>query len=103
VAREIDYKFEWDSKKAAKNNKKHGLSFNLAATVFSDPLMLSIPDVDHSDDEKRWITMGQVENGKIVVVVHTFDENIESHWVRLRIISARFATKREIRQYETRT
>jgi uncharacterized DUF497 family protein len=62
--------FEWDSRKARSNLAKHGVSFEEAATVFGDPLSLTIPDSEHSLAEKRYITMGRAFNGKLLVVVH---------------------------------
>jgi len=59
MATVVDYHFEWDAAKAARNRQKHGVSFELAATVFRDPLMVSIPDEEHSETEERWITMGR--------------------------------------------
>ncbi len=94
------YHFEWDAAKAASNRRKHGVSFDLAATVFRDPLMISIPDGEHSESEERWITLGQAENGKLLVVIHTYHE-ISANAATVRIISARPATKHEQRQYET--
>ncbi|NEX23786.1 BrnT family toxin [Thiorhodococcus mannitoliphagus] len=63
--------FEWGAAKAASNRRKQGVGFELAATVFRDPLMISIPDEDHSGTEERWITMGQAENSTLLLVVHT--------------------------------
>ena len=62
-------------------------------------MMISVPDKEHSEAEERWITMGQAENGKLLVIVHTYLE-ISSHAAKVRIISARPATKREQPQYE---
>jgi uncharacterized protein len=62
--------FEWDSRKARSNLAKHGVSFEEAATVFGDPLSLTIPDPEHSLAEKRYITTGRAFNGKLLVVVH---------------------------------
>jgi len=70
----FEFHFEWDAAKAAGNRRKHGVSFELAATVFRDPLMISIPDEEHSETEERWITMGQAENSKLLLVVHTYLE-----------------------------
>ena len=95
----FEFHFEWDAAKAAINRRKHGVSFDLAATVFRDPLMTSIPDEDHSEKEERWITMGQAENSKLLLVVHTYLE-ISANAANVRIISARPATKHEQRQYE---
>ena len=95
----FDYHFEWDASKAASNQRKHGISFELAATVFLDPLMVSIPDEEHGETEERWITMGKTENSKLLLVVHTYME-VSDNAANVRIISARPATKHEQRQYE---
>ena len=63
--------------------------------------MLSIVDEDHSEGEERWLTLGQAENGKLLVVVHTYHE-MDVRSASIRIISARPATKRERRQYEAK-
>ncbi len=54
----MGYRFEWDEKKAALNLRKHGVSFEEAATVFGDPLSLNMPDPDHSLDEERFVLLG---------------------------------------------
>ena len=99
MAQYYQFYFEWDAAKAARNRRKHGISFELAATVFGDPLMISIPDEEHSANEERWITLGQAENGQVLLVVHTHHD-LSAQGARVRIISARHATKREQRQYE---
>lgn len=86
--------FEWDDRKARRNVKKHGLSFQDAAMVFGDPLALTFHDPDHSDDEDRYLTYGCNRQGKYVVVSHTDRGN------RIRILSARFMTRRERQFYE---
>ena len=93
------YNFEWDPIKAKQNSLQHKVSFERAATVFRDVNQLSIFDEDHSDNEDRWLTLGLDRNGILLVVVHTFREtnNLD---VSIRIISARKATRREIKQYE---
>jgi uncharacterized protein len=94
------YRFDWDIRKAMANWHKHGVSFEMAATVFRDPLALSSYDAEHSgQSEDRWITVGLVETGQLVVVVHTFEELHEE--ARIRIVSARYATVHERRQYES--
>ena len=86
--------FEWDGDKAAANERKHGVAFTEAMTVFADTLALTGYDPDHSDDEDRYLTMGQSADGRLLVVSHTDrDENI-------RIISARVASRAERRDYE---
>ncbi len=87
-------RFEWDPKKAAANLRKHGVSFDEAATVFQDDLSLSGDDPDHSLDEERNITFGVSSSGRLLVVSHTGSEG------RIRIISARLATRFERKLYE---
>jgi len=99
MATVFDYHFEWDATKAASNRRKHGVNFDLAATVFRDPLMLSIPDEEHSKTEERWLTMGQAENNTLLIVIRTYQE-ISNNAANVRIISTRPATKHEQRQYE---
>lgn len=86
--------FEWDPGKAASNEEKHGVSFDEAATAFGDPLSLTISDPDHSDDEERSILIGETYAGRLDVVVHA------ERGDRIRIISARLATKTERYSYE---
>ncbi|MCY4542888.1 MAG: BrnT family toxin [Rhodobacteraceae bacterium] len=91
-------KFEWDPAKAASNLRKHGISFEMAATVLQDQFARSVEDEFHGSREERWITMGLSRNGKLLVVSHTFFES--DNGVLVRIISARPATSAERRQYE---
>lgn len=93
------YRYAWDAAKAATNVRKHGVQFELAATVLDDPLALSRYDGPHSTDEERWVTLGRAGNGALLVVVHTFEE-VDPNEARVRIISSRPATRRERRQYE---
>lgn len=93
------FDFDWDANKARTNLKKHGVSFRLATTVFRDPLALTIFDEEHSEDEERWVTLGQAENGQLLVVVHTSEE-LSATELRIRIISARRADKQEAQDYE---
>jgi uncharacterized protein len=93
------YDFEWDIKKAKSNIRKHKVSFERAATIFRDPNLLSIPDEEHSESEDRWITMGLDETGLLLVISHRF-QSPYSEVSRIRIISARKATKTETEQYE---
>jgi len=86
--------FEWDEKKASQNVKKHGVSFEEAATVFGDPFSITIYDPLHSKDEDRFVILGLSNKNRLLVVVHTDRYN------KIRIISARKATKRERKQYE---
>ena len=87
--------FEWDKNKALVNLKNHRVGFEEASTVFGDPLSLTISDASHSDPgEERFVTMGLSYRQNLLVVVHCDREN------KIRIISARKATKREREDYE---
>jgi len=92
--------FEWDPQKAAENTAKHQVAFELAATVFRDPLHVAVYDDEHSDAEDRWVTLGRAENGKLLVVAHTFEETVGGDSAKIRVISAREATRRERQDYE---
>ena len=81
--------------------KRHGVAFQRAATIFLDRSALSEFDEAHSEAEERWITLGLDQTGVLLVVCHTFRGEIESS-ARLRLISARKATKREEAEYERR-
>jgi len=91
--------FAWDPAKAASNLTKHGVSFAQATTVLADPLALTVFDTRHSQDEERWFTLGQSSQGKLLAVSHTYTATGPNS-ARVRIISAREATRTERRQYE---
>ena len=93
------YDFEWDPVKANANVNKHGMDFERAATVFLDPLAVTIPDEEHSETEARWITLGKDAGGQYMLVIHTF-ERLADERGRVRLISARRPTRAEIRDYE---
>jgi uncharacterized protein len=86
--------FEWNAAKAAANLAKHGVSFEEAATVFGDPLSVTIFDPAHSQAEERFIILGCSHLDKLLVVVHT------ERGDNIRIISARHASRRERKCYE---
>jgi hypothetical protein len=86
--------FEWDDAKAASNLAKHGVSFDEALTVFDDPLAAIFDDEQHSSTEMREFIIGHSGQGRLVLVC--FVERSE----RVRIISARPATRRERSDYE---
>jgi uncharacterized DUF497 family protein len=89
--------FWWDAEKARVNVSKHAVTFEEAASVFRDTLSVTVSDPLHSTEEGRFVTMGQSERGRTLVVVHSeFGDAI-------RIISARLATRRERRDYEEGT
>jgi uncharacterized DUF497 family protein len=89
--------FEWDPAKARSNLAKHGVGFPEAATVFGDLLSFTAADPDRSKAEQRYVTMGMSYRQRILVVAHTEVGD------RLRIISARRATRRERQVYEQAT
>ena len=86
--------YEWDPKKAKANQRKHGVSFDEAASVFLDPLAVTFPDPDHSGEEFREITIGRSASQRVVFLSHPRRGD------RTRLISARKATRRERKQYE---
>lgn len=90
--------FEWDDTKADRNYHKHGVRFSEAITVWLDDSALEMPDPDHSHTEERWVRMGISRNARMLIVVYV--EKIEGE--RVRIISARKATRSEIEQYHLR-
>ena len=101
MAGQFQYQFEWDPRKARENLKRHTVAFERAATIFLDPSALSEFDASHSEAEERWITLGLDQTGVLLVVCHTFRDETESS-ARLRLISARKATKREEAEYKRR-
>ncbi len=86
--------FEWDSLKAAQVLREHGIDFRDAMTAFADRLSATIADDEHSFDEERFVTIGEMANGKLVVVVHT------PRGSRIRLITARRPTGPEKHDYE---
>ncbi len=87
-------KFEWDPNKTDKNLKKHGVTFQEAATVFGDPLAITFQDPDHSIEEERQLTFGQSIQQRLIVVAHT------RRGEKTRIISARLMDRNERVIYE---
>ncbi len=87
-------KFEWDSKKARSNLRKHKVSFEEAATALRDPMSATGLDPDHSVSEERFVTFGLSERGRLLVVAHSEKDDT------IRIISAREASRGEKRIYE---
>ena len=92
-----EIEFEWDPKKARSNQKKHGVSFDEAATAFSDEEGLLLDDPDHSEEENHFILLGVSSSLRLLVAVHCF----RSDDATIRILSARKATRQETRHYES--
>jgi len=88
---------EWDENKNRINQKKHSLSFEIAQMVFDDPLHISIQD-RHTEGEERWKTLGNIDGFTIILVAHTIKDSENNEIIR--IISARKATKQELKHYE---
>ncbi|MBU4344921.1 MAG: BrnT family toxin [Proteobacteria bacterium] len=87
-------KLEWDKNKAASNLLKHGVSFDEAKTVFDDPLYVDFYDPDHSYNEHRYIIIGHSLKNRLLIVAYSERKN------KVRLISAREATRREQKVYE---
>ncbi len=86
--------FEWDENKAKANLVKHGVAFNEAKSVFDDPFYIDFYDPDHSEDEDRYLIIGQSRQSRLLVVSYTERQDT------VRLISAREATRREKDAYE---
>ena len=95
----MQYNVEWDPKKARLNFKKHGISFEIASSVFFDPRAVTIFDDEHGKNEERWITMGIAKNGQLILLCHLFNEETKESCT-IRIYSARKATKSEAKIYK---
>jgi len=86
--------FEWNPKKAAENAKKHGVTFQEAATIFGDPLAITFSDPDHSMGKNRYITFGMSLRRRLIVASHT------ERMGKTRIINARLMDRKERKIYE---
>lgn len=86
--------FEWHETKAKNNAKKHGVTFEEALTCFYDPHQVAFYDPEHSEDEDREIMIARSEKGRLLLVCYTIRDEV------IRLISARLATKREVKTYE---
>lgn len=91
--------FEWDPTKQEANVRKHAISFRQAGSVFLDPLVITRFDEEHSESEERWISTGRALNGFVLTLVYTWTE-VGPQDVKIRIISARRATRIETGRYE---
>jgi uncharacterized DUF497 family protein len=96
-------RFEWDEAKDRLNQKKHVIGFDEARRVFEDPLYISAPERVEEDGELRWQTFGRVNGVLLLMVAHTMREETtddEELIEVIRVITARKATRREVRRYE---
>lgn len=94
----VHYGFEWDEAKARRNEQKHGVTFDEAASCFRDVFAIESFDVQHSVDEDRFALMGMSDKNRVVVVAFTLRD-----FETIRMISARLARRRERKQYEEQT
>jgi uncharacterized DUF497 family protein len=95
---DAQFLFEWDEVKAAANVRKQGITFELASTIFRDPRLLTVADLEHSETEERWFSIGLASNGAILSIVYLWSESFAAS-TEIRLISARQATPTEIRRY----
>ena len=95
----MEFEFDWDPTKAEANWRKHGVTFERAMGIFSDPLALSVLHAESGAGEERWVTMGRNAAQELLLAVHTYVE-LAAHRAAIRIISVRRPTRREIRAYE---
>ena len=89
--------FEWDTRKAAANLRKHGVPFDEAATVFADPDALDGPDLDHSQHEARFLRLGKSLADRVLMLADTLRGSGDAE--KIRIISARRASRKEREAY----
>jgi uncharacterized DUF497 family protein len=85
------FQFEWDEAKAAANVNKHDVTFELAATVFFDPNVLTVADLEHGGDEERWFSVGLATNGSLLSIAYLWSDS-GTAGIKVRLISARKAT-----------
>jgi uncharacterized DUF497 family protein len=99
VVNERAFQFEWDEVKADANLRKHGITFELASTIFFDPNLLTVADLEHSETEDRWFSVGIAANGVLLSVVYLWSDG-DPAAIKVRLISARTATQSECGQYQ---
>jgi uncharacterized DUF497 family protein len=95
------FQFEWDEAKAAANERKHGVTFELASSILYDPSLLTVADLEHGETEERWLSIGVARNSALLSIVYLWSE-ADPAAIKIRLISARRATQAECRQYEER-
>jgi uncharacterized DUF497 family protein len=93
------FQFEWDEVKADANARKHGVTFEQASTVFHDSRLLTVADLEHSDSEERWSSIGCARNGVMLSVVYLWSD-ADPAATNIRLISARKSTQAESQQYQ---
>ncbi|MGO4879439.1 MAG: BrnT family toxin [Bryobacteraceae bacterium] len=99
VVSERPFQFDWDEVKADANLRKHGIAFELASTIFFDPNLLTVADLEHSATEDRWFSVGIAGNGVLLSVVYLWSDS-DPAAIKVRLISARRATQSEYGRYQ---
>lgn len=90
--------FSWDTGKARRNWKKHGVSFEEACTIFADSAALELEDIEHGQMERRWIRVGMSLQARILVVAYSM-RRMKDGTEEIKLISARQASGRERKAY----
>jgi uncharacterized protein len=98
MAKRAEFQFDWDEAKATANQRKHGVTFELATSIFADPFLLTVPDEAHSANEERWFSIGRASDQSFLTVAYLWEPG--PRLTRVQLISARKATRREIRYYQ---
>ena len=93
------FQFEWDEVKADADVRKHGITAEMGSTIFFDPNLLSVADMEHSETEDRWFSVGIAANGALLSVVYLWSDGGPAA-ITVRLISARGATRSECGQYQ---
>ena len=96
---ERTFQFEWDEVKSDANLRKHGTTFELASTIFFDPNLLTVADLEHSTTEDRWFSVGIAANGVLLSVVYLWWDG-DPAAIKVRLVSARRATQSERGGYQ---
>ncbi len=94
----LPFQFEWDEAKADANARKHGVAFEVASTVFHDPRLLTVADLEHSDTGERWFSVGCASNGVVLSLAYLWS-GTDPAATNIRLISARKSTQAETLQY----
>ncbi len=99
MAHDQPFQLEWDEAKADTNARKHGVTLEMASTVFYDPRLLTVADRERSETEERRFSIGVASNGALLSVVYLWSD-ADPAAITIRLISARKATQAESRQYQ---
>ena len=95
----LPFQFEWDEAKADANARKHGVTFEVASTAFHDPRLLTVADLEHSNTDERWFSVGCASNAVVLSLVYLWSGS-DPAATNIRLISARKSTQAETLQYE---